>query len=251
MAMKKKNPPGIPDSPFYRIDRRGYAAKREARMIELLDQFFWKCFFMLRMNRIPGDYLEFGSGSNVRSFRLAYKYRVLEYPEPRLFAFDSFQGLPEPTADDLHDQWRRGAMAVSLEDFHKVMRRMRAKPDDYTVVPGFYSETLDGTQPKTYGITRAAMVFVDCDLYSSAASTLRFVKPVLGDGTIIAFDDWYCYGGSPEKGEQRAFREFLKNNRRIQAAEYLDFGWHGKSFIIHKVKPKRRPARKRPARRNG
>ena len=203
-------------------------------MIRCLDEFFWKSFFMLRMNRIDGDYLEFGSGSHVRSFRLAYKYRELEYPRPRLFAFDSFAGLPAPEGVDVHPQWTEGAMAISLEEFHRRMRGVKARRKDYEVVPGFYADTIEKAAPRDYGIKHAAMVFVDCDLHASAASVLRFVRDVLVDGSIIAFDDWYCFNGDPDRGEQRAFREFRTRARELRFAEYLSFGWHGKSFIAHR-----------------
>lgn len=75
--------------------------------------------------------------------------------------------------------------------------------------------------------------FLDCDLYESAVSVLNFVKEALIGGCIIAFDDWFCFDGDPRKGEQRAFSEFLGKNKDISVSEYLNFGWHGKSFIVH------------------
>ena len=223
----------VPWSAPYAVDQVSYVGEREERMIRHLDDFFWKCFFMLRMNRVAGDYLEFGCGSNVRSFRLAYKYRKLEYSAPRLFAFDSFEGLPEPRGLDAHPQWAKGSMAVSIDKFRGIMRKMGSADDEYVMVPGFYDKSLDLAIPKTYGIKQAAMVFVDCDLYQSTVSVLDFVKDILSDGAVLAFDDWYCFNGAPEKGEQRAFAEFRKVHPRLRFSEYLKFGWHGNSFITH------------------
>lgn len=219
---------------LYALRTRNYPRRREELMVRFLDEFFWKCFSMLAMNRIEGDYLEFGCGSNVRSFRLAYKYKVLEYGRPRLFAFDSFRGLPEPAGIDQHAQWSKGGLAITLTEFRKLMREMGATRKDYHTVPGFYVDTLDGASPADHGIEQAAMVFVDCDLYASTKSVLRYVKDTLVDGSILAFDDWFCFNGDPNKGEQRAFAEFLKANKDIAVSEYLNFGWHGKSFIVHR-----------------
>lgn len=221
-------------SDIFCINEKNYTIKREALMAHFLDEFIWKCFFMLRMNRVKGDYLEFGCGSNVRSFRLAYKYQRLENKNPRLFAFDSFKGLPEPVGIDKHPQWHKGAMAVSLDEFHQIMKSLGAAEDEYHVVQGFYEDTLDKATPGKYGIKKAAMVFVDCDLYASTVSVLKFVKDILVDGSIIAFDDWFCFNGNPDKGEQRAFREFRESNPGLKTSEYLTFGWHGKSFIVHR-----------------
>lgn len=223
----------FPDSPLYEIDGEAHAREREQRMIAELDAFFWKSFFMLRFNGVEGDYLEFGSGSGIRSFRLAYKYRTLEHPSLRLFSFDSFAGLPEPVGIDEHPLWKQGAMSVTMDEFRTVMRSVGASEGDYQMVPGYYDKTLDEATPADYGITKAAMVFVDCDLYQSTVSVLNFVRDVLTDGAVLAFDDWYCYSGSPAKGEQRAFNEFRERNPQLQFSEYLNFGWHGKSFIVH------------------
>ena len=221
-------------SDMYSIDKERYPVQREALMVHFLNDFFWKSFFYLKTNKVKGDYLEFGSGSHVRSFRLAYKYQQLEYEYLRLFAFDSFQGLPEPVGIDNHPQWYKGALAVSLEQFHQIMKSVGASEDTYHVVPGFYKDTLDKFTPTTYGIERAAMVFVDCDLYASTMSVLNFVKDILVDGSILAFDDWFCFNGNPDKGEQKAFREFLESNTGLKVSQYLTFGWHGKSFIVHR-----------------
>lgn len=221
-------------SGIFCINEKNYTIKREALMVQFLDEFFWKCFYMLKMNQIEGDYLDFGSGNKVRSFRLAYKYQRLEKNSLRLFAFDSFRGLPEPVGIDKHPQWQKGAMALSLVEFRKKMKSVGATKDEYSVVPGFYKNSLDKNTPAAYGIEKAAMVFVDCDLYASTVSVLKFVKDILVDGSIIAFDDWFCFNGNPDKGEQRAFREFRESNPGLKTSEYLNFGWHGKSFILHR-----------------
>lgn len=224
------------DSDYYRIDQDAYEGYQEQQMIRYLDEFYWKCFFFLRANRIKGDYVEFGSGSNIRSFRLAYKYKMLENLPLSLFAFDSFQGLPEPTGIDGHEAWQKGGMAVSLEQFQAVLTRQGAGLGDFQAVEGFYEETLRDHSPGDYGIEKAAFVMIDCDLYASASLALEFVASVLADGSIIALDDWFCFSGDPERGEQRAFREFLRNHPELSVSEFLQFGWHGKSFIVHRRK---------------
>ena len=43
----------------------------------------------------------------------------------------------------------------------------------------------------------------------------EYINPFLQEGTVILFDDWYCHNASSEKGEQKAFGEFLKKNKHI------------------------------------
>ena len=34
---------------------------------------------------------------------------------------------------------------------------------------------------------------VDCDLYQSTVPVLAFLADLLQDGTVVLFDDWYCF----------------------------------------------------------
>ncbi len=231
----------VPFSDLYEhrdIDPR---ANREFAMQSAIDTFYFDTFFMLKMNKIEGDYLEFGSGSNVRSFRFALKYNRLEaFGDRMLYSFDSFEGLPEPVGIDTHEQWKQGAMAVSLEQFTEILAQYDAHAGtDYKTVKGFYNDTLDGAKPAERGITRAAFVHIDCDLYESTKSALNYVTDILQDGAILSFDDWFCFNGDPDKGEQRAFREWADQHKDVLGfLPYAKFGWHGMSFIVQRLDQK-------------
>lgn len=227
----------VPFSDLYEHSAHEGAAHREYQMQKDLDGFFFRAFALLRMNKVPGDYLEFGSGSNMRSFRMALKYSRLEAFESRmLVSFDSFEGLPKPEGDDAHPQWQEGAMAVTEEQFCAVLSHYRAKKDrDFRTVPGFYDKTLIGKTPADHGISRAAFVYVDCDLYSSTVPVLDYITPALVDGAVIAFDDWFCLNGDADRGEQRAFNEWrVGAGAGLKVAPYLPIGWHGMSFIVNR-----------------
>jgi len=224
----------VPWFPVLAVKRDGYDAVREERKVAMLDDFFWKAFYYLSMNRIQGDYLEFGCGSAMRSFRLAAKYRILERVPMRLFAFDSFAGLPEPEGIDQHPQWRKGGMAVPLDDFRAALREQGVPDTDYQTVAGFYDQTLDGKEPTDYGIRDVAFAYVDCDLHASARSALSFLGEGFADGGILAFDDWYCFNADPAKGEQLAFHEFRAEHPGLKFVEFHTIGWHGRSFIVHR-----------------
>ena len=61
---------------------------------------------------------------------------------------------------------------------------------------------------------------------------LNYILPILQTGTILAFDDYFCFNGDPERGGQLALKEFLNRNPQIKIADYLNIGWGGKSFIV-------------------
>ncbi len=78
---------------------------------------------------------------------------------------------------------------------------------------------------------KASIIWVDCDLYRSAATVLDFVTPLLQDGTLIIFDDWYAYRGNPRLGEQRAFGEWTEGVKNFTFTDFHKEGTYRNSFI--------------------
>jgi len=187
----------------------------------------------LAFNHVEGDYLEFGVWGGI-TFTFAHKHSRKHGLTMHLYGFDSFKGLPKPEGIDVHPQWAEGAMTVSMEDFEKLLKQRGILQSEYTLVPGYYTESLTPTKLDELKLTKAALVYIDCDLYESTVPVLRFVLPLLQTGTVIAFDDWYSFNGDPDRGGQLALKEFLQQNSEIRLNDYLNFGWHGKSFIVKK-----------------
>lgn len=234
MYYKKVGGKNFPFSDLHAHDSSAAPVLREYNLQKHIDEFFYKAFSVARFNKVKGDYLEFGCGSNIRSFRFALKYNRLEPFDRTLIAFDSFAGLPSVASED-HAQWRTGSMAVSVEQFREVLGHYDAvEGRDFRTVAGFYEETLAKRKPADYGIQAAAIVHVDCDLYSSTVPVLDFVTDVIQPGTILSFDDWFCENGDPRRGEQRAFGEWRDSLAgRFRFDPYAPFGWHGMSFTVN------------------
>jgi hypothetical protein len=102
-------------------------------------------------------------------------------------------------------------------------------------VKGWYDKVLNEETKKKLPLKKAAVVMVDCDLYESTVPVLNFITDYLQEGTVIVFDDWFCYRADPDRGEQKAFREWLKRNPSIKVTEYNRFGVEGNSFIVTHV----------------
>jgi|GEM_PF-583892 len=175
----------------------------------------------LVLNRpLNGYYLEFG-GYGARTMRLAFdSFRHIS--DLTYVEFDSFQGLPEVAGDDLQgENWLQGHMAMSEADFRAKCEEFGMPNERLQTIPGFYENTLTRSLADSLLPDKAAVVFIDSDLYSSAKSALAFLPPLLQPGTIIAFDDWYCFYGDPEKGEQRAWNEFCKAHPNGRFAPFV------------------------------
>lgn len=197
--------------------------------------FYQRAFDFLTDNRVIGDYLEFGC-HRCRTFRMALtEARRHNLSSMKFYAFDSFEGLPEPTSDTSVEIWKRGALTTSVNDFMKLVHEQGHYLENIKTIKGFYNEclTLDLQQTMLDFGRKAMLVNIDCDLYESAVPVFKFIEPLLQEGTVIYVDDLFAgYKGSPNKGVAKAFLEYQKNSR-WKFLRHLDVGWWGRSYIVY------------------
>ena len=77
---------------------------------------------------------------------------------------------------------------------------------------------------------KVGLVHIDVDLYSSTVEVLEFVKPLLVKGSVLVFDDWYCFPPGSTKGVC-AMDEF-KKKYRFEIEEWKSYSTFGKSFFV-------------------
>lgn len=183
---------------------------------------------------IVGDYLEFGVFQG-QTFTSAYRAGRRLDNEMRFHAFDSFEGLPAPAGIDTAGfaNFAEGEYSASRKEFEQTLRKSRVAPDRVTTTEGWFSDTLTDSTRARLSLDRAAVVWIDCDLYESTVPVLRFIEPLLQDGTVLIFDDWFCFKGRADRGEQLAVSEWLAANPGVQLVDYRNFGPHGKAFIVN------------------
>ena len=193
--------------------------------------FFQKALYAQKVNRIGGDYVEFGS-YGAATFRMAYHESRGAGLKPHLWSFDSFQGLPAPEGNE-HPLWQQGVMAMPLPAFVHTCLASGMTTDDFSVVEGFYDQTLSAQNIAQAKYPADIMLaYVDCDLYSSTKPVLDFLGTRLKNGMIIAFDDYYCWWDKGVAGERVAFEEFRAKHSDYNFLPYLPIGWHGQSFVV-------------------
>ena len=215
-----------------------------------------KAASMIAANRVEGDYLEFGvfAGASFSTSYLAIEnafkdyQRQLDYntkeeaaetgqlwDKMRFFAFDSFQGLPKlETIDKKSKEFAEGKYACTENKFRENLSEAGIPLNKVVTVAGWFEETCTARTIRTHGIKKASIIHVDCDFYGSAKTVLEFVKPLLTNGTIIIFDDWYCFYGNPDLGEQKAFNEWKETMADWVFTEYQKEGPWRNSFIASK-----------------
>lgn len=217
---------------------------------------FFKAGSIVAADMIEGDYLEFGVFKG-ESFARAYHsikkaFNYLSVPsvhnsqqdcddrnklwkKMRFIAFDSFQGLPKPSGvDALSKYFIEGKYANPKENFIQNIKSMGVPLEQVEIVAGWFNETLKESTIEKHNLKRASIIHIDSDFYESAKLVLNFIKPLLSNGTIIIFDDWFTFKGNPDLGEQKALGEWLKENSSWIATEYQKEGPWRNSFIINK-----------------
>lgn len=180
-------------------------------------------------SEMRGDYCEFGVYKG-ETFASAYHIAKATGNKMSFFAFDSFEGLPEIVGVDARFlQYRKGEFSASVRTFKESLKEKGVEPHCINTIKGWFKDLKNVS-----GLTNVSIAWIDCDLYESTVPVLNFLTDKLFNGSIIIFDDWNSFRGDPEKGERKAFAEWLEKNPNIHATEFHKFGWHGNSFIIHK-----------------
>jgi len=150
--------------------------------------------------RLDGEVWELGvyqGGSALLLRRLADRIA----PATILRFFDSFEGLPSPTPDDLH---LGGDFAdTSLE----AVRALVGVTPNIKYHQGWIPDTLTGLEDRWIRFAH-----VDLDLYRSILDACAFIYPRLRAGGVIVVDD---YGLPSCPGARKAVDEFFSGKHDV------------------------------------
>lgn len=227
---------------------------------------FYKAAQITTAELVQGDYFEFGvfkGGSFASAFQTLKRVYEEKSTDPcrlhtaeyrakvrtawdnmRFFAFDSFEGLPETSGlDNNSNDFTGGKFSCSMEDFTENLRNHSCDLDKVVMVPGWFDDTCCDSTLTKHSLRKASIVHIDCDLYESARVVLKFISPLLVDGTVIIFDDWYCFRGDPSLGEQRAFAEWSETMTEWIFTQYQKEGPWRNSFIANRRGQRGQPAK--------
>lgn len=158
-----------------------------------------------RGNELTGDFAECGVALGGMSLFLAQHARRLGR---RLYAFDSFVGLPEPSPQHDNPYFQKGDYRANRNEvglqlrFEREIRR-RSLDETIQVIPGFLEDTLQAfDSPESY-----AFVHIDLDLYGPVHDALEFFYPRLVGGGILVIDDFFHHARGPARAAETFFTE--------------------------------------------
>ncbi len=218
-----------------KADQRWIASAYTPHSRKLRREMFLTIANYANINRpLRGYYFEFGC-HGAFTMRLAWdNFRHLF--DWRFVGFDSFQGLPKIAEIDRQDIWQEGKLKTTEAEFRRLCERHGMPKDRLTTVAGFFGDSLDETARSRFAGQRAAVIYVDCDLYESTVPVLEFCRHFLQVGTVVVFDDWACFNCDPERGERRAFAEFCQRYPDTGFEPFVGNGLQ-QAFVCVRVPP--------------
>jgi hypothetical protein len=184
-------------------------------MAEIKYGLFRKYTEAVHAEGVEGAFVEFGVFDGSTLCPVVQRRDELGLSTP-VYGFDSFEGLPPPSACDCED-FRAGQFASPLQ--LAAERLGCAARKNVRLVKGWFNQTLTSEEVASDpNLRKIAFAHVDCDVYSSAVDCLHFLTDRLADGAFLIFDDWLP---SPALGETRAFFEWYATARRLYRFEHL------------------------------
>jgi hypothetical protein len=168
---------------------------------------------------ITGDVVECGVGWGRSVLALSIAMQALNQKRV-IYGFDSFEGFPEPTKEDLPGKAVRGHYKTRQDSVIKHLLNSGLSGEfvasNVRLVPGFFEDSLPN-----YDGGEVALLHLDVDIYSSYKETLEFFFPRVVAGGIILFDEYQSTEKYP--GARKAIDEFFDGRKeKINKSKLLD-----------------------------
>lgn len=166
-------------------------------------------------NNIPGDIVECGVARGGSAAVMALALQCLR-AQRRMWLFDTFSGLPEPTAADPDYAIARnytGLYGTAADEIRASFVRLGIATDNIEFVPGLFQQTLASSR-----VSQIAVLHVDGDWYESVKTTMEAFYDRVSPLGIIQFDDYGHWLGA-----NKAINEFMSQRAIKVPLEYIDF----------------------------
>jgi hypothetical protein len=172
---------------------------------------------------VPGDIVECGVWRGGSMMAVALTLQRLG-AERELHLFDTFTGMPEPTAQDVDSaydgyslarMWRRRTnwIGVPAGEVERAMASTGYPRERVHLVEGRVEDTLPARAPE-----RIALLRLDTDWYASTRHEMEQLYPRLSPGGVLVLDDYGHY-----EGARRAVDEYLRAHGEHLLLQRIDY----------------------------
>jgi len=154
--------------------------------------------FDVLLRDVPGDFVETGVFTGGSTIVMYKSISSFSKRTRRLFACDSFEGLPSPTSEDQHGTQligNAGWFRAGLDEFMDNMRKFDSANSDVLIpVKGWFQVSLPNMVDQ-YNIESISFLRLDGDLYISTYQPLLHLYSKISSGGIIYVDDYFSFNG--------------------------------------------------------
>jgi hypothetical protein len=178
---------------------------------------------------LEGNIIELGSYKGGNAIMMGWFLKQIN-SNRKVFACDTFAGILD---DDEFVNNKIGKGLFSDTNFNFVLENIKKfkMDDNIELAKGKFQDQLD----KKFQNSKFSLVFIDCNIYSSAKFAIEFTYPrLINDGIMI----FHCYGARKPGannndiinsvwGETMAVKDFLKNKIeevKIDSIPYIQKG---------------------------
>jgi Methyltransferase domain len=159
----------------------------------------------------PLSVLEFGTSDGYSFVKLLYATRYLKLTDRVIVhTFDSFEGMPPPVDEKdkewtTRDDWVPGQFKGRYEELEAYCAKHYR---NYQIHRGYFEHSIDDAFLTSLDQNPPALIWIDCDYYSSAKTVFERLIDRIPNGCVIYFDDLDNLNyGSRFTGEARLVHE--------------------------------------------
>ena len=194
----------------HRLLREGYTMTSSRRGRTL-----YRLAAELEASAVPGAFVDCGVWNGGSTILLS-----AAAPQREVWAFDSFEGLPEAGDLDGAEAKDWTGECLGAEDRLREGMRRFAHPDRLHVVKGWFDDTFPEASKETGPV---ALLHADGDWYESVLLTLRTFYPLVPSGGYIVLDDYGHWIGAKRATDQ--FRDEVGDHTPMVAPDYAGRYW--------------------------
>jgi len=196
--------------------------------IESLYSLYCSVDYVLK-NNIKGAFVECGVWRGGSSMLIAQMLKNRSITDRRLYLFDTFEGMSEPTNNDLdirgikastlltdneHNKEESVWCLAELKDVQKNMRLTSFPEENVTFIKGKVEDTIPENLPKE----NIALLRLDTDWYESTKHELNYLYPKLEQKGVLVIDDYGHWEGC-----RKAVDEYFQENNIHLLLHRIDY----------------------------
>lgn len=182
---------------------------------------------------LPGNIVECGTYKGGAAALLASVVKRHSLRPRKVYAFDTFQGMPEPAEVDRHNgtpanetAFGAGTLKAPIAEYLTVICERLEVTGIVEPVPGLFAHTLSARKEE---IGEIALLHADADWYASTMEIFSNLYDAVVSGGVVQIDDFGHWEGC-----RKAIRDFEKMSGNVFDLQRIDYTgvWFHKSSAV-------------------